>query len=83
MTPIGSNSVASQVYSGVQRGNTGDTARAAASSVQQPNRQAAGSNAFTLPNKATPRGDWVLSENANPQDFEAGAPRGSYLNVVV
>jgi len=82
MSPIGTNSIASQVYSGVQRGNTGDTARAAATSVQPANRQAAG-NSFTLPNKATPRGDWVLSENANPQDFETGAPRGSYLNVVV
>lgn len=83
MTPIGSNSVASQVYGGVQRANAGDTQRAAARTVQPSSREAADSAPFQLPANATPRGDWVLSANANPQDFEAGAPRGSYLNVVV
>lgn len=86
MNPIGSNSVASKVYSGVQRGNTNpaDPARISAVAAQQPNpEQSAAASTFGLPKNATPRGDWVLSENANPQNFEAGAPRGSYLNVVV
>ena len=83
MSPIGSNSIASQVYSGVQRGNVRDAARQSANAVNQPNREAASSSSFKLPVNATPRGEWVLSENANPQDFESGAPRGSYLNLVV
>ena len=82
MTPInsGSNSVASQVYSGVQRNDTSDANRAA--KAAQPNREAP-SKGFQVPQNATPRGDWVLSENANPQSFESNAPRGSYLNLVV
>jgi hypothetical protein len=81
MTPIGpSSSSASQVYSGVQRSDNSDTNRNAVKA--QANRTPAGSS-FQLPNNATPKGDWVLSENANPQNFEANAPRGSYLNVVV
>lgn len=85
MTVIGSNSIAAQVYSGVQRSNGSG---AGTQAVKAPSNRLAGTgeetgNEFRLPNNATPRGDWVLSENANPQNFEAGAPRGTYLNVVV
>jgi len=82
MTTIGSNSIAAQVYGSVQKTNGSPNGPAGA--VKAPsNRSADAGSAFQLPNNATPRGDWVLSENANPQSFEAGAPRGSYLNVVV
>jgi len=80
MAVVGSNSVASQVYSGVQ-GRVGGG--------QGPVREkpsvstVSGDSGFRLPSSATPRGDWVLSENANPQAFDGNAPRGSYLNVVV
>ncbi len=82
MAVIGSNSVASQVYSGVQ-------SRVGGGLQQGPARDKpavsgiAGDSGFRLPSSATPRGDWVLSENANPQAFDGNAPRGSYLNVVV
>jgi hypothetical protein len=79
MTPIGSNSVASQVYSGVQRGGTGDTTRVA---NRTPTRST-DDGEFTLPKNATPRGEWVLSQDANPQSFDGSAPRGTYLNLVV
>ena len=82
MTPIGSNSVAAQQYSSVQRGNSGDAARISAAKPQV-NREEEERSSFALPSKATPKGDWVLSENANPQSFDSGAPRGSYLNLVV
>jgi hypothetical protein len=83
MTPIGpSSSSASQVYSGVQRNDSSDTNRNASVNAQS-NRAPSGGSSFQVPQSATPRGDWVLSENANPQNFEANAPRGSYLNVVV
>lgn len=75
MNPITSSSFAAQIYNGIQRTNTppkGVEARAP--------RQEEG---FRLPSNATPRGDWVLSENAEPQNFEQGLPRGSYLNLVV
>jgi hypothetical protein len=83
MAPVGpSSSSASQVYNGVQRNDGSDTNRNAVKA--QANRTSAGgSSSFQLPSNATPKGDWVLSENANPQNFEANAPRGSYLNVVV
>lgn len=80
MTVIGSNSIAAQIYGGVQRSD----AAAGTQTVKAPsNRMAETGNGFQLPSNATPRGDWVLSENANPQNFEAGAPRGTYLNLVV
>lgn len=84
MNPVGSNSMAAQMYSGIQR--TGpDSGRAQS---RAPNNlpaldSAVGRNDFNLPAKATPRGDWVLSENANPQSFDANSPRGTYLNMVV
>lgn len=82
MAIIGSNSIVAQVYSGVQR--TGSNAGSVNQVNKSPtNRSMDSGNEFSLPSKATPRGDWVLSENANPQNFEAGAPRGTYLNVVV
>ena len=82
MSPIGpSSSSASQIYSGVQRSDNSDTNRNAVKA--QANRTSSGGSSFQLPTNATPRGDWVLSENANPQNFEASAPRGSYLNLVV
>jgi hypothetical protein len=85
MTPIGpSSSSASQVYSGVQRNDSSDTNRNASVSAQSNRAPSGNSNSsFQLPTNATPKGDWVLSENANPQNFEANAPRGSYLNVLV
>ena len=80
MAIIGSNSIAAQLYGGVQKAGSG----ASVSGVKAPSsRSAESGSAFSLPNNATPKGDWVLSENANPQSFDAGAPRGSYLNVVV
>lgn len=75
MNPLTSTSFAAQIYNGVQRTNS--TARGIEAA---PSRSDEG---FRLPSNATPRGDWVLSENADPQGFEAGSPRGSYLNVVV
>ena len=82
MNPVGpSSSSASQVYTGVQRNDNSDTNRNAIKA--QANRTSSGGNSFQLPNNATPRGDWVLSENVNPQSFESSAPRGSYLNMVV
>ncbi len=77
MNPIGSSSVASQIYSGVQsRGNSNALGAA--------NRQSTSSGAsFQLPSNATPRGDWDLSENAPAQSFDANSQRGSYLNIVV
>ncbi|MDB5478676.1 MAG: hypothetical protein JWM96_1171 [Alphaproteobacteria bacterium] len=80
MSTIGSNSVAAQAYSGVQRSN-GEANRASATISRSPSKGSEGE--FKMPMNATPRGSWVLSENANPQDFEAGSPRGTYLNVVV
>lgn len=80
MTVVGSNSIAAKIYGGVQRSDASATTQA----VKAPsNRSAETGNEFRLPSNATPRGDWVLSENANPQNFEAGAPRGTYLNLVV
>lgn len=77
MNPISSNSVVSQIYNGIQgRGNTIDASRNAY-------RQGSTSSEFRLPQNATPQGEWVLSENANPQNFDANAQRGTYLNVVV
>jgi len=77
MNPITSSSFAAQVYNGVQRTNSpsvkGVEARA-------PRQEETG---FRLPSNATPQGNWVLSENANPQNFDSNSPRGSYLNVVV
>lgn len=78
MNPIGSNSVASQVYGGVQR-NNGESQRTASRSSSERVEKDSG---FKLPSSATPRGDWVLGE-ANPQSFEPNSPRGTYLNVVV
>ena len=77
MNPITSSSFAAQIYNGVQRTNSslkGVEARAPRQEEEQ---------SFRLPQNATPRGDWVLSEKADPQNFESGSPRGSYLNVVV
>jgi hypothetical protein len=80
MSVIGSNSVASQVYGGVQtRGQGGGAAPAkAALSGGDGNR-----TSFRLPSSATPRGDWVLSEGVSPQRFEQDSPRGSYLNILI
>lgn len=83
MKPIGSNSFAAQIYNGIQgRLNTeGVRAKPPQSGVQETSTEAP--REFRLPSNATPRGDWVLSANANPQDFDPSAPRGSYLNLVV
>lgn len=81
MSVIGTNSIAAQVYGGVQRSNASGNGPQAAKAPS--NRSAESGSGFQMPNNATPRGDWVLSENANPQNFDAGAPRGTYLNVVV
>ena len=87
MNPIGSNSVASQAYGGVQRKNTQeDTQRTSDQRRTEARAQSAHveeKESFKLPASATPRGEWVLSEGASPQNFEPGAPRGTYLNVVV
>ena len=83
MAVTGSNSVASQVYSGVQ-GRNGGPQQGQAPVRERPSSVASGGDTgFRLPSSATPRGDWVLSENANPQAFDSNSPRGSYLNVVV
>lgn len=76
MNPITSSSFAAQIYNGVQR-----TDSAAKGVEAKPSRSQ--ENGFKLPSNATPRGEWVLSANAEPQNFEAGSPRGTYLNVVV
>lgn len=85
MTPIGFNSVAAQAYSGVQRSSTAGV-NGAVEAVGR-NRPAIDSQSrdsgFKLPQNATPKGDWVLSENANPQAFDANARPGTYLNIVV
>lgn len=76
MNPITtSTSLAAQIYNGIQRTNS------AAKSVEP--RTAKQDQGFSLPSNATPRGEWALAENADPQAFETGSPRGSYLNVVV
>ena len=80
MNPIGSNSIASQIYNGIQSKLNPLGVRTNQNSSGSP---AESTTSFKLPNNATPRGDWVLSENANPQSFEADSPRGSYLNIVV
>lgn len=78
MSPVNiSNASVSQVYNGVQRPN----AQSNKGIGGQPSRSE--ESGFRLPSSATPRGDWVLSEKADPQNFEAGSPRGTYLNVVV
>ena len=84
MNPIGSNSIAAQTYGGVQKsgGGISDTSRVA-SGVQAPSARSSEQSSFTVPRNATPQGDWVLAENANPQSFDASSPRGSYLNLVV
>lgn len=79
MTTIGTNSTAAQLYGGVQRTNNSPV-----NGVKAPsNRADKTEDEVSVPRNATPRGDWVLSENANPQSFDANAPRGSYLNLVV
>jgi hypothetical protein len=80
MSVIGSNSIASQIYGGVQSRSQGNANNRVANSAVG-NEDAP--STFRLPSSATPRGDWVLSEGASPQRFEQNAPRGSYLNVVV
>jgi hypothetical protein len=79
MAIIGSNSIVSQIYNAVQ-GNSNKSAGAARDVVTSP---VSAVSEFRLPSNATPRGDWVLSDNASPQNFESGSPRGTYLNVVV
>ncbi len=76
MNPITtSSSFAAQIYNGVQRTNVPPKGVEARATKQE--------EGFRLPSNATPRGDWVLADNADPQSFESGSPRGSYLNVVV
>lgn len=77
MTTISSNAVASQVYTSIQGRNKNDAPVGRNASPVSP------VGSFRLPQNATPQGDWVLSENVDPQNFDAGAPRGSYLNLVV
>lgn len=82
MSVIGTSSIAARLYGGVQHG--GPAAGTGVQNVKAPtNRPTEAGKGFELPGNATPRGDWVLSENANPQNFDAGAPRGTYLNLVV
>ncbi len=78
MNILTSNAVAAQVYGGIQGRGKNDTpvGRNAASPTSPVSD-------FRLPQNATPHGDWVLSENATPQNFDSGAPRGTYLNLVV
>ena len=76
MNPITSSSFAAQIYNGIQRTNT----PVKPVEARTPRQEEEG---FRLPANATPKGDWVLSENAEPQNFEQGSPRGSYLNLVV
>lgn len=81
MSVIGSNSIASQIYGGVQSRNQSGGGNNRATSVTSGDEGR--TTTFRLPSAATPRGDWVLSEGASPSRFEQNAPRGSYLNVVV
>ena len=78
MNVLTSNAVAAQVYAGIKEKKKNDSpvGRNSAS-------PASAVSDFRLPQNATPKGDWVLSENANPQNFDSGAPRGTYLNLVV
>ena len=81
MNPIGSNSFASQIYNSIQTRFGQDQSRATNTRSQGSSTQY--SSEFKLPASATPQGDWVLSENASPQNFDPNSQRGSYLNVVV
>lgn len=82
MNPIGSNSFAAQIYNGIQ-GRLGLDRQAQSRQNSAQGAVEEQVSEFTLPMNATPRGDWVLSESANPQNFDPASPRGSYLNVVV
>jgi hypothetical protein len=84
MPITGSNSIASQIYSAIQ-GRQQDRVQQPVREKSAPSTKASeeGGERFRLPVSATPKGDWVLSENVNPQAFDSNAPRGSYLNVVV
>ncbi len=78
MSTIGSNAIAAQIYGGIQNRNkdSAGTNGVKASPTAQVKE-------FRVPQNATPSGDWVLSENANPQNFDGSSPRGTYLNLVV
>lgn len=77
MSLLASNAVAAQVYGGIQGRNKNDAP------VGRGASPTSAVSDFRLPQNATPHGDWVLSENANPQNFDSGAVRGTYLNLVV
>jgi hypothetical protein len=81
MNPIGSNSFAAQIYNSIQTRFSQDQTRTNARS--QGSAANTSSSDFKLPASATPQGDWVLSENASPQNFDPNSQRGSYLNIVV
>ncbi len=78
MSTIGSSAIAAQVYNGIQSRNKSESGNVGSKS--SPTGQV---SEFRVPQKSTPRGDWVLSENANPQNFDGNSPRGTYLNLVV
>jgi hypothetical protein len=81
MSIISSNAIVSKLYTAIQGRTRNEGANVAGREGEAtPAAQAGG---FRLPNSATPRGDWVLSENINPQNFESNSPRGTYLNLVI
>lgn len=77
MSTIGSNAIAAQIYGGIQNRNKDSGANGVKASPTAQTKE------FRVPQNATPRGEWVLSENANPQNFDGSSPRGTYLNLVV
>lgn len=84
MSIIGSNALVSKLYGAIQGRARSDSAGGASVSGRNGEVTPAPEvTQFKLPTNATPRGEWVLSSNANPQNFDSNSPRGTYLNVVI